>query len=625
MTVLWKSRDLTNYPTVDLEVIEREPLDNNKIDVISNEITEDWSKLGFKTDSVEYWGEEGTTVTPRWSSKQGPNGPASETSVLEEISRSDEHETLIKEILSKVAPFRQEMYSDDTKSLLRNTKIETKKNIIMRRLSAIADYEGKTRVIAIGDWMTQTVLRPVHDRLMSMLKRLSTDMTHKQESIPSRISEYWKIKDEDCRPSSIDLTSATDCLPVNITCSVLNMIWKDESLVKSWKEIMIGFKFVTPFEKGKPRREVSYGTGQPMGFYSSWAAFSVTNHVLVRLAAKRVGLFNFDRYLMIGDDIVIFSQKVSREYERIMFDLGVSTKPQDSIYPKSTHSLEIAKRLFRAGNEVSPLWWRLKKANQGLFYLHVIKRGIDPSLVSLTPGVLWPLVSAILLNVWDLLEPWAEKSVHGAGNTKYTRVEDLFEAPDDDIVNHVGKLRIEFRTTIIKLHSIFMTWYVTESGKITRKDMDRIKGLTPQKISRKVLTSLSKKAGLTITPNLKSAVRHWCSEELLNVAIFNTCARTHGRSDNWHSFQSESAVIDIVEANPSYKETLNEMRNWIVVDSNDVLLDNVEAIDNQMIMGVEKACRGLNYTNDQGAALLKEVLTLYHSLAVPKEIGHSDL
>ena len=52
-----------------------------------------------------------------------------------------------------------------------------------RRLSAIADYEGKTRVIAIGDYLSQIYLKPVHDRLMRMLRRIPADLTFNQDKL----------------------------------------------------------------------------------------------------------------------------------------------------------------------------------------------------------------------------------------------------------------------------------------------------------------------------------------------------------------------------------------------------------------------------------------------------------
>jgi hypothetical protein len=53
----------------------------------------------------------------------------------------------------------------------------------VRRLSAIADYEGKTRVIAIGDWLSNYVLKPLHLNLMKFLKKYQSDVTFKSNDI----------------------------------------------------------------------------------------------------------------------------------------------------------------------------------------------------------------------------------------------------------------------------------------------------------------------------------------------------------------------------------------------------------------------------------------------------------
>jgi len=64
---------------------------------------------------------------------------------------------------------------------------------------------------------------------------------------------------------------------------------------------------------------------------------------------------NFQDYVVLGDDIVIFNEQVANEYMDIMESIGVSVKRPDSIMPKPSHSLEIAKRLFRRGKEISPV------------------------------------------------------------------------------------------------------------------------------------------------------------------------------------------------------------------------------------------------------------------------------
>jgi hypothetical protein len=105
--------------------------------------------------------------------------------------------------------------------------IRNDNNRSLRRLSSIADYEGKTRVIAIGDYMSNVLLRPIHEELMLCLKGMSPDMTHKQHLIRSRVKQLMELN---CRPSSIDLTAATDRLPVIITETVISEYFQDQIL-----------------------------------------------------------------------------------------------------------------------------------------------------------------------------------------------------------------------------------------------------------------------------------------------------------------------------------------------------------------------------------------------------------
>lgn len=145
-----------------------------------------------------------------------------------------------------------------------------------------------------------------------------------------------------------------------------------------------------------------------MGLYGSWSALAVTNHVLIRLAATRLNIDKFEDYMVLGDDVVIFHPQVAQEYVNIMESIGVSTKPEDSIKPCDAHTLEMAKRLFRRGVEVSPLPLRLLRVNLGLFALYVDERGVDFQLAALYPGNLIrirSLTAATLLMFWKECPP----------------------------------------------------------------------------------------------------------------------------------------------------------------------------------------------------------------------------
>jgi len=81
---------------------------------------------------------------------------------------------------------------------------------------------------------------------------------------------------------------------------------------------------------------------------------ALTHHVLVRVAANRVGLPNFDHYALLGDDVVIANEEVAKAYHQLMtVTLGVEINLSKSLI--SSHSFEFAKRLITKEGEVSPV------------------------------------------------------------------------------------------------------------------------------------------------------------------------------------------------------------------------------------------------------------------------------
>lgn len=90
-----------------------------------------------------------------------------------------------------------------------------------------------------------------------------------------------------------------------------------------------------------------------MGALSSWAMLALTHHVIVRVAANRVGLNHFTHYALLGDDIVIANRMVAISYHTIMTEtLGVDINLSKSLV--SADSFEFAKRLVTLEGEVTP-------------------------------------------------------------------------------------------------------------------------------------------------------------------------------------------------------------------------------------------------------------------------------
>ena len=79
---------------------------------------------------------------------------------------------------------------------------------------------------------------------------------------------------------------------------------------------------------------------------------ALSHHVIVRIAANRVGLPDFTNYALLGDDIVIANDMVAKSYHSIMTQiLGVDINLSKSMI--STNAFEFAKRIVTFDGEVS--------------------------------------------------------------------------------------------------------------------------------------------------------------------------------------------------------------------------------------------------------------------------------
>lgn len=92
-----------------------------------------------------------------------------------------------------------------------------------------------------------------------------------------------------------------------------------------------------------------------MGCLSSFNMLGLTHHVIVQIAARRVGFQQwFTDYALLGDDIVIGDSMVAKSYENIMFCLGLDINPSKSL-TSEIGVCEFAKRLVSPDAEYSPI------------------------------------------------------------------------------------------------------------------------------------------------------------------------------------------------------------------------------------------------------------------------------
>lgn len=87
---------------------------------------------------------------------------------------------------------------------------------------------------------------------------------------------------------------------------------------------------------------VRYGAGQPMGAHSSFGAFALTHHVVVRALARRLGVK--PAYAILGDDVVIRGDRLGRAYMDMLKSMDVPYSPAKTIV--SEEMMEFAKRVL---------------------------------------------------------------------------------------------------------------------------------------------------------------------------------------------------------------------------------------------------------------------------------------
>jgi len=112
-----------------------------------------------------------------------------------------------------------------------------------RKLSYFSDKEGKTRVIAILDYWSQTALKPLHDHLMGVLRGIKTDCTFNQDEFNFKLPTEGPYY-------CFDLHAATDRMPLYIQKKVLCSIVGEEK-TEAWARLLTQIGFVNHKHPGE--------------------------------------------------------------------------------------------------------------------------------------------------------------------------------------------------------------------------------------------------------------------------------------------------------------------------------------------------------------------------------------
>jgi len=356
LTLLFSTRALSLGKNPDMSPITN-PCKGNSLEFkrsIGKHVRSFWTELGFTSIEVSLpralrWREF------HFTTKSGPNGHALWTS-MNDLWIIPETE------LSNLFILGGKRYEHKVRLLLgfKDYLIPmfAFKGEIRRKISWFPDKELKTRVVAIGDFWSQTALIPLHQYLFRQLRKIPQDCTFAQSSFKDKVKDWTEFY-------SIDLSNATDRFPIYLITLVLMGRFPKE-YCRAWEQVMVG----TPFVCKHDSTVKSYSVGNPMGFYSSWNSFALAHHYVMFFCCKELGIsWKQAKYVMLGDDVLIGDRNLANKYKQVLTDLGVDFSPLKT--HESTKLYEFAKRLVLNGVEITPFPISALKETQKRFYLLV--------------------------------------------------------------------------------------------------------------------------------------------------------------------------------------------------------------------------------------------------------------
>lgn len=329
LTLLNMSRAITLPPKLDVESIIT-PSKHRMNEIHSKEV-----ERALRTLLIRKW--EWKWLEFHQSTKSGPNGQALASCLVDLNSLPKSLWDTLKSLGGKAFRVKATWLKHKDFQSFYNHSWPLVKGDKFRKLAFFSDKETKTRTIAIMDYWSQTILRPLHNRINSYLKKIKTDCTFNQDHFQSCLRDSGPYY-------SLDLKSATDRMPIDFQQIIVQWIVGQKKAIE-WRNILVGWGFHS--DAGL----IEYKAGQPMGAYSSWPVMALTHHVIVRIAAARVGHNLYENYALLGDDIVIGDADVAESYKNILsiLDIPISlqkTHVSDDMY-------EFAKRWIRRNEEVT--------------------------------------------------------------------------------------------------------------------------------------------------------------------------------------------------------------------------------------------------------------------------------
>lgn len=248
-------------------------------------------------------------------------------------------------------------------------------DVVSGNVAFIQDSGYKLRHIFVTNELIQIASLPLQSFLMNELKHIPQDATYDQDAAVGRVQEFLK---QGYTAHCYDLQKCSDNLPRRFQYMLFEHLGLTPDWLQFFKDVTssrwelrdpipteypVGRKkfkssdllpssasYTKKFVKSKLRMTV----GQQLGFGPSFPAFSLLHHSIVRALARKLGV-PLD-YVLLGDDIVIFNERLANAYVSFMGLCGVPISSSKTII--SNRIAEFAGRLVYPDKVISTYKWK---------------------------------------------------------------------------------------------------------------------------------------------------------------------------------------------------------------------------------------------------------------------------
>lgn len=270
-----------------------------------------------------------------------------------------------------------------------NSNKRKRSKTVLRKLVSIPDAGNKSRVIAICDFFTQSLLTPlesfINKLLISKFRESSAFTSHSKgfDSVKSSCDETWV---------SLDAKAWTDNLPSRLQYIVLMTLFGKE-LAYAWRKLAVECKWIL----GNTDLTVNYGKGQGMGTKGSFTIASLTDHLVIEYVMQQ----HYGKvlpYMKVGDDLVVSDP--DRIFEKFYPTIGVPIQiTKSKMNSPNGHFVEFVSRLLWDKRDISPISGNLlAKARKQPYLLPVLAAHLGERTTPGGPPNLESLVQCIKIS-----------------------------------------------------------------------------------------------------------------------------------------------------------------------------------------------------------------------------------